>query len=552
MPSLARTLQDLDLGHLRVIAELWGLDPPDRSGAAAAASLAGQMLDPALAAEIVQALPGPSRESLDFLLERGGRAAVAELGLRFGPLRIVGPGRRDRERPWRDTSAALGGLWYRGLIGLAFYETPTGPQEFAFLPDDLQDVVRPLGKPSSGSASASPPPTVVSKAGGAADDAVTLLAALRRRPARSGLLPADRSSQLKRFLVHPGSLALLLALLRDLNVLIAAPLRPDPNRTRELLVGPRAGVEARLRQVWRRTAANDLASIPGLTAPKGKWPNDPVTTRNALLAVVGEWPAQEWFSIEGLVATVRERHPAFLRPGGDFDSWYLQDGASGRFLRGVENWEMVEGALLRHTIAGPLHWLGAVDLGAAEEGSPPTHFRLRPGLGDEPSRMPDPGAATEPPTARVSPHGRVLFPIGSSLTQRYQVARFAEWVNRDSAGYAYRITPRGLAAAASQGLEARRVVAVLETACRRQLPAPLRRAIDRWSERGAEAALESTTLLRVQHPSTLRQLRADPATGRFLEEIIGPAVARIRSRDVETLLAAAARRGLLIDPPEEQ
>jgi hypothetical protein len=137
------------------------------------------------------------------------------------------------------------------------------------------------------------------------------------------------------------------------------------------------------------------------------------------------------------------------------------------------------------------------------------------------------------------------------LSQRYQVARFAEWVGHDSVGDKYRITPRALAAAASQGLDAPRVLAVLQTASRRPIPPQLHRAIDRWSERGAEAALETTTILRVQQPSTLRQLRSDPATGRYLEEILGPTVARIRSRDMEALLAAAARRGLLIEPPEE-
>jgi len=551
MPSLGRTLQDLDLGHLRVIAELWGLDPPPRAGAEAAASLARQMLEPDLAGEIVQALPGPAHESLGFLLEREGRAPLAELGLRFGPMRTVGPGRRDREQPWRDPSAALDGLWYRGLISLGFFETPTGPQEFAFVPDDLLGVLRPAAPPRTGARPAPAAPEVIKEAGGAADDTVTLLASLRRRPARSDHLPADRSSQLKRFLVHPDSAGLLLALLRDLNVLIPAPLRPDPARARVLLAAPPTAVEGRLLQAWRRTTANDLESVPGLTAPKGKWPNDPLASRDALVAVLHEWSAREWFSLEDLVTSVRERHPTFLRPGGDFDSWYLQEAASGRFLRGVKDWEMVEGGLLRQTITGPLHWLGAVDLGGGEEGSRPTHFRFRRGLDEGPPRSQHQQMSQEPTPARVSPDGRVLFPIGSALSQRYQVARFAEWVGHDSVGDKYRITPRALAAAASQGLDAPRVLAVLQTASRRPIPPQLHGAIDRWSKRGAEAALETTTILRVQLPSTLRQLRSDPATGRYLEEILGPTVARIRSRDVEALLAAAARRGLLIEPPEE-
>ena len=551
MPSLGRTLQDLDSGHLRVIAELWGIDSPRGPEPEAASALARQMLEPGLAAEISQTLPIASGEALAFLLGRGGRAALAELGLRFGPMRIVGPGRRDREQPWRHPQAALEGLWYRGLIGLAFYETPTGPQEFAFIPDDLLEILRPLTPPTTSPVSPSSPPDSIREAGGAADDAVTLLAALRRRPARGDSFSPDRMLYLERFLIHPESLGLLLALLRDLAILIPAPLRPDPARVRELLAATRAGVERRLLEAWRRTAANDLASVPGLTAPKGAWPNDPRTSRNAVLALFDEWPARRWYSMESCLASIRERHPAFLRPGGDFDSWYLLDAATGRFLRGIEDWERVDGAFLRHTISGPLHWLGSVDLGAPEEGAQPTHFRLRAVAG-EAATSTESMEAPQPPPARISSDGRVLFPAGSSLAQRYQVARFAKWVRRDPAGYGYRITPRALAAASSQGLDARRVVSVMETASRRPLPAVLRKGITRWAERGLEASLEATLILRVRDAATLRRLRSDPSTGRFVQEIVGPTVARIRSRDVEALLAAAARRGLLIEPPQEE
>jgi hypothetical protein len=376
---------------------------------------------------------------------------------------------------------------------------------------------------------------------------VTLLASLRRRPARGDSLPPDRSSHLRRYLLHPESLALLVTLLVDAGVLDRAPLRPDPTKVRLLLGQPRRQVEASLLQDWQQTHANDLGSVPGLVAPRGKWPNDPIASRTAVLAVLAEWASDRWYSLEEVVGEIHERHPAFLRPGGDFESWYLQEANSGRFLRGADDWHLVEGALVRHTIAGPLHWLGAADLGRAESETRPTHFRLRRGW----SAAPSPESEPVPPPARLATDGRILFPSGSSLTDRYQVARFAEWVGRDSAGYLYRISPRALSAAASQGLEAPRVAAVLEKACRRPMAVSLRRAIDRWAERGAEAALESTTILRVHHPAILRQLRADPAAGRLLEEILGPTVARIRRRDVEALLAAAARRGLLIEPPEE-
>src|SRR3990172_2731536 len=185
MPSLGRALQDLDLGDLRILAGLWGLDFPLGRAPEAAPELARCMLEPGLALEIAQSLPARVREALDLLLADQGREKIGELALRFGPIRPIGPGRRDREQPWRDPEAALDGLWYRGFIGLGFFETPSGPEEFAYVPDELQEALRPLAPEPPPRLSPSQPPAALRPAGGAADDAVTLLAALRRRPARS-------------------------------------------------------------------------------------------------------------------------------------------------------------------------------------------------------------------------------------------------------------------------------------------------------------------------------------------------------------------------------
>jgi len=565
MPSLGRALHDLDLGHLRILAELWGLDFPLGRAPEAAVELARCMLEPGLALEIAQSLPARVREALDLLLANHGRERIGELALRFGPIRPMGPGRRDREQPWRDPEAALDGLWYRGFIGLGFFETPSGPEEFAYVPDELQDALRPLTPEPPHHLSPSQPPTVLRPAGGAADDAVTLLAALRRRPARShrdasqshgdaarseALAPA-LSAALQRHLIHPASLPLLLALLRGLGVLVPGPLRPDPAGVRELLAAGRAEAEARLMEEWRATRRyNDLANTPGLAAPKGKWPNDPAVSRAAVLARVASWGVGQWYDLESAIGEVRRLHPAFLRPGGDFDSWLLQEAASGRLLRGLADWETVEGALLRQVILGPLHWLGAADHGFENGSVHPTTFRLRFDPASGLTAKAQPGEEVQAQPVRVFPDGRLVVPRSASLAHRYQVARFAEWRGREKEDFHYRLTPKALAAAASQGLDVRRVVSVLEAASGRALPEPLRRATERWSQYGTEAVLESTLVLRVKNAETLRRLRSDPATGRFLEEILGPTAVRIRTRDREALLTAAARRGLLIQPEE--
>ncbi|HMK09666.1 MAG TPA: helicase-associated domain-containing protein [Anaerolineales bacterium] len=552
MPSLGRTLQDVDLGRLRILAELWGLNMPAGRASEAAPTLVQQMLEPGLAVEIVEALPSAAREALQVLLARGGRETMGELALRFGPLRPVGPGRREREQPWRDPEAALDGLLYRGLIGRAFFETPTGPEEFAFVPDELQTLLADLPGPADSVLGPVAAPTMVDPAGGAADDATTLLAALRRRPAAaaSGTLPASVKAALQRHLLHPESLALLITLFREAGLLVAAPLRPDPAQVRHLLAHDRLQVESRLLAAWRATRRhNDLAHTPGLTAPKGKWPNEPATTRAAVLGQAKAWKTGVWYALDDAVGDVRRHHPAFLRPGGDLESWLLQDAHTGRWLSGLADWEMVEGALLRHMLCGPLHWLGVADLGREADDAQPTSFRLRcDPLEGSPERVAVEIAAA---TIRVLPDGQIVVPRRSPLAHRYQVARFADWLGRERDEYRYRLTPRALSAAAAQGLDARRVAALLETATDRPLPEALQQSLKRWSQRGEEARLETALLLRVKSPEVLRQLRADPSTGRFLVEILGPTLARIRVRDRQALLVAAAKRGLLVEAEEQ-
>jgi hypothetical protein len=76
---------------------------------------------------------------------------------RNGELREMGPGRRDREQPHQNPVSPVEMLWYRGLVGRAFFDAPGGPEEFAYIPDDLlgllsgtrQLEVLPLGRPAS-------------------------------------------------------------------------------------------------------------------------------------------------------------------------------------------------------------------------------------------------------------------------------------------------------------------------------------------------------------------------------------------------------------------
>ncbi len=145
MPALAQTLPANDLGFLRIVASLWGIELHAPAPAEAALELAEAMLDAELMEEIIAALPGPAREALRTLFGASGRLPWVQFARRFGDIREMGPGKRDREQPHARPNSAAETLYYRALIGKAFFDTPSGAQEFAFLPDDLMQALEFIG-----------------------------------------------------------------------------------------------------------------------------------------------------------------------------------------------------------------------------------------------------------------------------------------------------------------------------------------------------------------------------------------------------------------------
>ncbi len=137
MPTLAQSLHSHDLGHLRIIAEHWGVELAETEARSALPNLSAAIQNPDLIAEIIDALPPESQSAINTLVANGGRLPWLQFTRRFGDLRAMGPGRRDRERPDREPVSSTEVLWYRALIARAFFDSNSGAQEFAYIPNDL-------------------------------------------------------------------------------------------------------------------------------------------------------------------------------------------------------------------------------------------------------------------------------------------------------------------------------------------------------------------------------------------------------------------------------
>lgn len=546
MPDLIHSLQSFDLGHLRIVAGLWGLDLVSPDSQAALQELSIGVLDQQLVTEIVETLPAEARKALEGLLAEKGRIPWQDFTRRFGELREAGSGRRDREQFHLQPISATEVLFYRAILGRAFFETASGPVEFAYIPDDLIFLLTPKDRknnPMPGRL-ASPLernlPNLCSDQ--ILDDACTLLAAMRMG-----------------WKSLPDSVSFTLPKTNLQKLLLAAGLvqivkEPGEGTTLQLeavknfLERTRAEGLAELVKAWLESVHfNELRQIPGLIC-EGTWSNDAHSTRHFILDLLKRIPHGKWWSLASFVRMIRDTYPDFERPAGDFDSWLIRRESDNAFMHGFVHWEDVDGALIRYMITGPLFWLGIVDLASPEPGSLATAFRLSYWSVDLLKGQPPKGLPLENGKLHAAANGRISIPTLCPRSVRYQLARFSEWESPKKGEYRYRLTPASLKNALKQGLKISHLISLLSKYAAAPLPPPFVRALTRWELNGTEARLENPVILRLSRPEVLDELRNSRA-GRFLGEIIGPTTVVVKPGAQEKILAALAEIGLLADEP---
>lgn len=536
MPDFIHSLQSRDLGHLRIVAELWGVELTSVEANAARKELATLLLDKGMVREIVDSLTTEPKLALQALAKAGGKIPWAAFARRFGEIRDAGPGRRDREHVHLNPISPAETLFYRALLERAFFDTPSSPQEFAYIPDDLLALIP---QEDSWSGQASLPATGESPLGRSAspkerkhplpfsdrilDDACTYLAAMRLGWQTSPYTENWR---------YPTS---ILTDLLTASQLIADS-TPQPESIKSFLEAHRKEALETLVRAWRLSGTfNELHHVPGLICD-GEWVNQPLATREFLLNLISFLPRGQWWSLSAFIRLVKEKFPDFQRPAGDYDSWFIKRSSDGTYLRGFSFWDDVDGALIRYIISGPMFWLGIVELATPGEGAAPSAFRLAT-PGSQPSLL-------EKGKLHVTSQGRVDVPRLLPRSVRYQIARFCEWEDEKEDEYRYRVTPRSLYKANQQGLKVEQMLGLLKKHAAAPIPSHFVRALKRWEMKGIEARVENQTVLRVGSPKVLEELRGSKA-GRFLGDSLGPVVAIVKPGAQSRVLAALAELGIL-------
>ena len=463
---------------------------------------------------------------------------------KYGEIREAGAGKRDREKLYLQPESATETLFYRGLLARAFFDTKKGPQEFAYIPDDLLHLISHVLNPDEASEdsenteqeavenSAAPPLGRAASPGergrdipandSILDDATTLLAALRL-----GIEPPNTDIPTN----------ILQALLESSNLIKASIPQPEP--VKAFLESPRGEALTLLQTSWMESEIfNELCLMPGIIC-EGEWKNQPQETREFLLNLVDAIPEGKWWSLNAFIRDIKQKYADFQRPAGDYDSWFIKKESDGQYLRGFSSWDQLDGALIKFFITHILHWLGQVDLCFVEGVAEPASFRVT----NSDTHI----TSKEDKKINISSQGLISVPRLAPRVVRYQVSRFCEWEEPKDGIFRYRISTNSLAKAKEQGLKVEHLLALLTRHSDPGIPPTLIKALKRWEVNGTEARVQTQVILKVSRPEVLEEMRRRSSVAKFLGEILSPTTVVVKSGAIPKVMEALTELGLLTE-----
>jgi len=552
MPDLFHSLLKQDIGHLRIIAEFWGLELESTTVDEAREELSASLLDLNLLTELMDSLSPQADLAITDLVNSEGRIAWSTFARKYGDIREMGAGKRDRERPHLKPASTSETLFYRGLLARAFFETDKGSQEFAYIPDDLLLLIEShkedeppvateaLGRPASPGEKGQE--TLANDS--ILDDATTLLAALRMGKtleSASSLHSQGVLAEIQKHTLTGTRASGLHSLLTAAKLIKKNTIQTDTVKV--FLESSRTDALKMLQDAWlESTSFNELKLMPGIIC-EGEWTNSPQETREFLLNLLDAIPEGKWWSLNAFVREVKTKYADFQRPAGDYDSWFIKRTADGQYLRGFAYWDQVDGALIKYFITDILHYLGQVDLSISEGASEPTAFRIP----TPESRI----ASIENKTINISSQGLISIPRLAPRVVRYQVSRFCEWEEPKEDVYRYRVTTNSLTKAKEQGLKAEQLLALLIKHTNNKVPPALVKALKRWEVNGTEARVETQVILRLSKPEVLEEMRKSKAA-KYLGDVLSPTTVIVKSGAIQKVMEALTELGLLAEDLTEE
>lgn len=538
MPTFQTILQDKDLTFLQNIAFFWGIEltaPDDISAKSFLIESIKKNHDQVL--EIVDSLPEDAGKAFYTILENDGRMAWTKFARTFGDVRNMGSAKRERERPDLNPSSPAEKLWYRGLIGRAFLNIKDEPQEFVFIPDEFLFLVKPHHSKiinvsvNSISSSLVIPKKFVND--NLLHNACTMLAGIRKGMSESEIQPFLQEIPYQ----------FIFGLLKTANI-INSEEQLDTEATRIFLETPRnESILNLFNQCLSSNEINELLFLPDLII-ENKLDNNAKQIRNFLLEKIFEMDLSGWWKQNSFISKIKHEHPDFLRPAGNYDTWFIKKVESDEYLLGFEHWDQIDGQLIHFMLNGPLQWLGIIENGELKEGKLQTSKISKWGNDLWQKKIPNFINQIED-KPKIDSFGKIVISKNVPLALRYQISRFCDWELPNQHEYRYQLTPKSLLRAEKQGLNANQFLTLIQKAVG-QIPPTIKLVFENWEKNRVDNFIKKETLLRVSNPEIIVKLN-ETNTSKFIKEILSPTIAIINGGSEIKIQKAIFELGFFTD-----
>ena len=561
MPFLSSSLQNFELDQLEAIAALWGLGPFGNSRSAILLELELEIPQTDKFYLQYERLPEPAQQALLALKANNGRILWSTFSQLYGEIRPLGIKQREIEQPWSFPESVSERLWYLGCLGRDFLRIDGDLQEMAYLPDEIIPL---LPSPPDQSVQVNLIPLFGFQSEGIleADSAILdeigiLLAAWRfEKP----------QAYLKKTKLGEAKVALLEAFLKAIGLADENLQATDP--ARKFLELSRAQALAWLAEQWLKAKDfHEVRHIPGLEIRT----EDEIRSQSARQSVfdfLSGLEADQWYRLNDLVALIKTNKPDFLREQEEYFSWTVVSKPSlpeqnllpfdlfelseeVETFNGFESWSQLEGKLIVYILTVMLPLFGLADLAFTFDENKQILFRLKAIFFLFESSPEQLVSEIENEPIQLSSTGKITMTNRSQRLVRYQISRFAQWLEVSAESGTYQITPASLSKAEKQALLPKHLIQLLRKNAENGLPPQLYKAIKAWETEGKQAAIQTETILRLASPEILQALR-DSKSAHWLGESLGPTDVILKKGGEKAITQALANLGYLSDINESE
>jgi len=541
MPTLYEMLCDYEQDQLEMIAEQWGIDFEIDWRNDPVGQLTSYFSEKTQFEEFVVSLPDTAAKALNNLINEGGRIPRAQFARSYGDIREVGAGIRGKERPDRYPTSDAERLFYRGLIGLAFFDGGGDTKEYFYLPEEFLTFLHTTSSSADKREISTVPKNELIKPTRSLENQISGLIGFHLAIHR-GEIPEIEYSRL----LHQNTIPFIDEFLAAVDVFEKKTSSLDTEKVKKLLITSPSELVPELFNEWRESEdVNELKLLDGLTF-EGQWKNDPVKPRKKIIDILDDLPEKKWINLDEFIQWMYANHPDFLRSGGEYEQWFIKKTKSGTYLDGFDSWPQVDGALIKYFLTGPLYWFGLLELAKYRSDNQLMAFRKT----DHASGL----LLSKNTTLNLAKlreltilkNGEILIPHNAQREMLYQIARFCEWTGKNEKYYKFRINPLAIRRAQTQGINPAQIKMILKKYGRPPIPDNIFKAIDRWGKGGSKIMIQNHMIVRFAKASTVEKINTLPMK-KYIVELLNPTTIIINEQDITRFENALIEQGLFVD-----